>query len=99
MASPTDTASEGPTAFGKHFWILPEQLFGQPASTWADYPDMSIGSQNLWLSWDVGLPCCNVGFQVTNFSLEGLAAGPAVAIGFYTPADDNTQVAWGSHLT
>src|ERR671925_670214 len=53
-ASPATLLSSGATAWT--YWNLPSSLFGQPTGTGVDYPDLSVGDNSLYLSWDVGWP-------------------------------------------
>jgi hypothetical protein len=97
-ASPAQVASSGATAWT--YWNLPSTLFGQPSGTGLDYPDLSVGSNSLYLSWDNGFPgCptgCQSGLQVNRISLSGIQAGGTITIFFTHPQD--SAVAWGSHL-
>jgi hypothetical protein len=97
-ASPATVASSGATAWT--YWNLPSTLFGQPSGTGLDYPDLSVGSNSLFLSWDVGFPACpkgcKSGLQVNRISLSQIQAGGTIGIGFTHPED--SAVAWGSKL-
>jgi hypothetical protein len=98
-ASPAQIRSSGGTAWT--YWNLTPGTFGQPSGTGFDYPDMSVGSNNLYLSWDVGFPSCpsgcNSGFEVVRIPLSQIAAGATIFFDYTTPSD--SSVAWGSHLT
>ncbi len=98
-ASPAQIRNSGGTAWT--YWNLTAGTFGQPAGTGFDYPDVSVGTSNLFLSWDVGFPACpagcNSGFEVVRIPLSQLAAGGTIFFDFTTPSDSN--LAWGSHLT
>src|SRR6266542_2517003 len=55
-ASPASIISSGGTAWT--YWNLPSNIFSQPTGTGVDYPDLSVGDNSLYLSWDVGWPAC-----------------------------------------
>jgi hypothetical protein len=97
-ASPADVANSGGTAWT--YWNLPSSLFGQPTGTGVDYPDLSVGNNSLYMSWDVGWPSCpsgcRGGFQVSRISLAEIQAGGTITI-FYTDPPD-AGLAWGGHL-
>jgi hypothetical protein len=98
VASPSQVSSSGARAWT--YWNLTPQLFGQPAGTGFDYPDMSVGNGFLYMSWDAGAGCptgCTGGFQVARTSLAGLAAGGTITIEFTNPADGGPT--WGSHVS
>jgi hypothetical protein len=98
-ASPASLISSGATAWT--YWNLPSSVFGQPTGTGVDYPDLSVGNNSLYLSWDVGWPSCPMrcrsGFQVSRTSLAGLQAGGTITIQYTNPPD--SSMAWGGHLT
>jgi len=97
VARPSDLVASGATAWT--YWNLTPTLFGQPAGTGFDYPDLSIGDNFLYMSWDAGFGCpsgCRAGFQVARTSLAGLAAGGSITIEFTDPPD--APMAWGSHI-
>ena len=89
-ASPTDIINSGGTAWT--YWNLTPPVFGEPAGTSFDYPDLSVGNNSLYISWDG-----NGGFQVARTSLSGIQAGGTISIDFTHPSD--APMAWGSHLT
>jgi hypothetical protein len=96
-ASPQDIIDSGGTAWT--YWNLTPQVFGQPNGTGFDYPDLSVGDDFLYMSWDAGFGCpsgCRQGFQVARTSLAGLQAGGTITIGFTDPPDG--PMALGSHL-
>lgn len=90
-ASPADIINFGGTAWT--YWNLTPNIFGSCSSF--DYPDLSVGNDFLYMSWDAGGGCSG-GFQVARTSLAGLQAGGTITIGFTTPSDG--PMAWGSHL-
>jgi hypothetical protein len=97
-ASPQDIIDSGATAWT--YWNLTPQVFGQPMGTGFDYPDMSVGNDYLYLSWDAGFGCptgCTQGFQVARINLLEIEAGGTIGIGFTDPA--NGRVAWGAHIS
>jgi PEP-CTERM motif len=98
-ASPAQIISSGGTAWT--YWNLTPNIFGQPAGTGFDYPDVSVGTNNLYLSWDVGFPSCppgcNSGLEVVRIPLAQIMAGGTIFFDFTTPSD--SSLAWGSHLT
>jgi hypothetical protein len=98
-ASPAQIISSGGTAWT--YWNLGVGLFGQPSGTGFDYPDMSVGTNNLYLSWDVGFPkCpsgCNSGLEVVRIPLAQIQASGTIFFAFTKPSDSAS--AWGSHLT
>jgi hypothetical protein len=90
MASPADIINSGGTAWT--YWNLTPQVFGQPIGASFDYPDLSVGNNFLYISWDSS----GGGFQVARTSLAGLKAAGTITIGFTDPK--NAPNAWGSHL-
>jgi hypothetical protein len=97
VASPSDLVASGATAWT--YWNLTPQVFGQPLGTGFDYPDLSVGDNFLYMSWDAGFGCpagCRGGFQVARTSLAGLLAGGSITIEFTDPPD--APMAWGSHI-
>ncbi len=88
-ASPATIMSSGGKAWT--YWNLTPQVFGEPAGKKFDYPDMAIGDNQLYMSWDG-----NGGLQVVRTSLAGIAAGGTISLGFTHPSD--SSMAWGAHL-
>jgi hypothetical protein len=98
VASPQAIRNSNGTAWT--YWNLTPGVFGQPNGTGFDYPDMAVGNNALYMSWDAGAGCpsgCTSGFQVVRTSLAGLQAGGTITIEFTDPA--NGKMAWGSHLS
>lgn len=98
-ASPADIISSGGTAWT--YWNLNPEVFGQPTGTGFDYPDLSVGDNYLYMSWDAGLGCpdgCHRGFQVARTSLAGIQAGGTITIDSTDPSDSPSMITWGSHL-
>jgi hypothetical protein len=98
VASPASIISSDGTAWT--YWNLNPEVFGQPTGTGFDYPDLPVGNNALYMSWDVGWPACPAGCtsgrQVARTSLAGLQAGGTIEIDFTNPGD--STMAWGSHL-
>jgi hypothetical protein len=93
VASPADIMNSGATAWT--YWNLNSTLFGQ--CNGFDYPDLSLGNNFLYLSWDAFTAGnCNGGFQVARTSLAGLQAGGTITIEFTDPS--RAPMAWGSHI-
>lgn len=91
-ASPAQIVSSNGTAWT--YWNLTPNVFGTCSGF--DYPDMSVGSNQLYMSWDAGFGGCSGGFQVVRTSLAGIQAGGTITVEFTDPA--NGTMAWGSHL-
>ncbi len=83
------------------YWNLTPQVFGQPVGTGFDYPDVSVGNNSLYISWDVGFGgCpsgCTSGHQVVRIPLSQIQAGGTISIGYTYPPDAGS--AWGAKLT
>lgn len=96
--SPSALASGGASATWT-YWNLTPTVFGQPAGTGFDYPDMSVGNNYLYLGWDAGFGCpsgCAQGFQVVRVPLDEIQAGGTINLGFTNPTDG--RMAWGAHI-
>ena len=93
MASPADIKNSNGTAWT--YWNLTPSLFGK--CTGPDYPDLSIGDNSLYISWDAGGGGCTGGFQVVRTSLAGIKAAGTITLEFTDPA--NATNIWGEHLT
>jgi len=98
-ARPADIISSGGAAWT--YWNLTPNVFGQPTGTGFDYPDLAVGDNYLYMSWDVGWPgCptgCNKGHEVARTLLSQIQAGGTIGIDYTTPSDSGS--AWGAHLT
>jgi hypothetical protein len=95
MASPDDIRNNGGTAWT--YWNLTPGIFGSCTSF--DYPDMAVGNNALYISWDAGQNCSG-GFQVARIPLtgtNGLLNAGTITISFTHPSD--APMAWGSHIT
>ena len=96
MASPADIKNSNGTAWT--YWNLTPGLFGK--CTGPDYPDLSIGDNSLYISWDAGGGSgCTAGFQVVRTSLAGIQAGGTITLEFTDPANAPSSKIWGEHLT
>jgi hypothetical protein len=97
-ASPAQIISGGGKAWT--YWDLTPGVFGEPTGTGFDYPDLSVGDNYLYMSWDVGWPgCpkgCNSGHEVARSLLSQIKAGGTIGIDYTTPSDSSS--AWGAHL-
>lgn len=98
-ASPADIKNSGGTAWT--YWNLTPEFFGQPTTTGLDYPDLSVGTNALYMSWDVGFPnCppgCRSGRQVARSFLNQIQAGGTIEVDFTDPPD--SPMGWGDHLS
>ncbi len=97
VASPADIISGKGKAWT--YWNLSPSLFGKCEAP--DYPDLSIGDNSLYISWDAGGKAagCTGGFQVVRTSLAGLKAGGTISLDFTDPANAPSSKIWGEHLT
>jgi hypothetical protein len=96
MASPADIKSSNGTSWT--YWNLTPSLFGKCTSP--DYPDLSVGDNSLYISWDAGGGSgCTAGFQVVRTSLAGIQAGGTITLDFTDPANAPQSKVWGGHLT
>src|SRR5215472_4895258 len=92
MASPADIIASNGTAWT--YWNLTPDIFNQ-AGVGFDYPDLSVGDNSLYMTWDVF--GSKGGHLVARTSLAGLQAAGTIEIDYTTPSDSGN--AWGSHLT
>jgi hypothetical protein len=99
-ASPQDIISSGGTAW---MWVdLTPDVFGAVAGTDFDYPDVAVGDNFLYMSWNAGVHCppgCQRGHQVARTSLAGIQTaqiGSIITVDFTHPEDSPN--AWGAHL-
>jgi hypothetical protein len=91
-ASPQQIINSNGTAWT--YWNMPTSVFGSCSGF--DYPDMSVGNNQIYMSWDAGFGVCSGGFQVVRTSHAGIQAGGTITVEFTDPA--NGTMAWGSHL-
>jgi hypothetical protein len=89
--SPADIKSGKPITCT--YWTLTLDLFGQPDTVTFDYPDLSVGDNYLYMSWDADPR----GLLVARTSLAGLQAGGTIEIDFTDPSD--SSLARASHLS
>jgi hypothetical protein len=87
IASPADITRNSGTAWT--YWNLTKATFGQ--ANGFDYPDLSLGNNYLYMSWNVG------GLQVVRTSLAGLQAGGTISLDYTNPSD--SSMAQGAHLS
>ena len=85
MASPADIINSGGTAWT--YWNLTPQLFGEPAGTGFDYPDLAVGGNALYISWNG-----NGGFQVARVPLAGIQGGGTITIDYTHPSDSPSSI-------
>jgi hypothetical protein len=96
MASPADIKNSNGTSWT--YWNLISSLFGK--CTGPDYPDLSVGDNSLYISWDAGNGNgCTSGFQVVRTSLAGIQVGGTITLEFTDPANAPRSKIWGEHLT
>lgn len=93
VATPAMVKSSGGTFW--YYWNFPPSFFGESGF---DYPDLSIGPNDLYLSWDAGLgcKCSNWGHQVARISLKQIQALGSLNVSWTQPPDG--QDAWGAKL-
>ncbi len=101
-ASPADIINSNGTAWT--YWNLPPSLFAgfqnENLDTSLDYPDMAVGNNYLYASWDAGVSCaspCDWGHQAVRISLAQLGAGGTITIEYTDPGDG--RMAWGAKLS
>jgi len=93
-ASPSDIINFNGKAWT--YWNLTPSVFGQPSENF-DYPDLAVGDNYLYISWDAGGPKgCDCGHQVMRTSLAGIQAGGSIGIDYTDPANGGSS--WGAHL-
>jgi len=88
-ASTADVVSSGGTAWT--YWDLTSGLFNL-GNTTMDYPDMSIGSNSLYVSADA----VGTGLLILRISLAEIQQGGTITINFTNPSDSST--AYGGHI-
>jgi hypothetical protein len=94
-ASPADIVNSGGTAWT--YWDLTSATFNLGNRT-MDYPDMSIGTNYLYVSADKVLPPnAGGGLLVMRIPLSQIQSGITINIGYTNPADSGT--AYGGHLS
>jgi hypothetical protein len=92
VATPEDIVANVQTAWTS--WDLTSADFGL-GSEWMDYPDLSVGTNDLYISVDAfGAP--KGGLMVVRVPFKELVARGTINFRYTTPLDSNS--AWGSHL-
>jgi hypothetical protein len=93
VASPEGIVSNAQTAWT--YWDLTSADFGL-GTHWMDYPDMAVGADDLYISFDA-FDAPQGGLMVVRAGLKELAAGGTLNLRYTHPSDSAS--AWGSHLT
>ncbi len=89
-ASPADIISSGGTAWT--YWDLTSEFFGLSSTSWLDYPDLSVGTNSLYMSCDeVG-----TGLEVARIPLAQIQASGTIFVDFTDPS--LSSMAYGGHL-
>jgi hypothetical protein len=93
VATPAMVKSSGGTFW--YYWDFPPSFFGEAGF---DYPDLSVGPNDLYLSWDAGLgcKCTDWGHQVARIPLKQIQALGSLNVSWTHPTDG--QDAWGAKL-
>jgi hypothetical protein len=98
VSSPADIATYSGTKWT--YWDLPATLLASPfdvPNPSIDYPDLSIGNNDLYLSWNLWSGTNSYGHMVARTSLSQLLAGGTIQIALTDPADGGNS--WGAHLS
>ncbi len=90
-ASPADIVTYSGGSQAWTYWLLTPTLFGETTASF-DYPDLSVGDNYLYISWDVR----GVGLQVARIKLDDIKAGGTITIDYTNPSD--SSLAYGGHL-
>jgi len=89
-ASPADIISSHGTAWT--YWDLTSEFFGLSSTSWLDYPDLSVGTNDLYMSCDeVG-----TGLEVARIPLAQIQSGGTIFVDFTDPTLGG--MAYGGHL-
>ncbi len=98
-ATPSQITSSSGTSWT--YWDLPSTLFAEPSGTGYDYPDLSVGTNYLYMDWDACWPGnpsgCNLGREIVRAPLSGIQSGGTLNMNYTTPSDSGD--AWGAHLS
>jgi hypothetical protein len=98
-ATPAQIISGNGTAWT--YWDLPSTLFGEPSGTGFDYPDLAVGNNYVYMSWDTcwpGSPAgCNSGHMIVRAPLSEIQSGGTLNMNYTTPSD--STMVWGGHLS
>jgi len=89
-ASPEDIINSNGTAWT--YWDLTSAMFNLGTTT-MDYPDMSIGTNSLYISVDA----VSTGLLVMRIPLTQIQSGGTINIDFTNPSD--SRVAYGGHIS
>lgn len=89
-ASPADVKSSHGTAWT--YWDITSTQLGY-GNNWIDYPDLSVGNNSLYLSFD------EVGFGLTVVRIPLAEIRDRTTIHFWYTDPNNSPMAYGGHLT
>jgi hypothetical protein len=99
VASPADIMNSNGTAWT--YWKLTPDLFGDwfPSGTTFDYPDLSVGTNYLYVSWNANKPSCTLpcGLEVIRVPLLELQNFTVIHPDASDPSKND--LARASHLT
>jgi hypothetical protein len=90
VARPEDIVTDAMTAWT--YWDLTSADFGL-GTQWMDYPDLAVGTNNLYISFDA---FGTGGLMVVRVPLKELAAGGTINFRYTNPASLDSD--WGAHL-
>jgi hypothetical protein len=98
-ATPAQISASGGKAWT--YWDLPSTIFGEPSLTGFDYPDLSVGNNYLYMSWDAcnpgSPPGCDSGRMIVRAPLSEIQAGATLNMNYSNPSD--SPMVWGGHVT
>jgi hypothetical protein len=82
-ASPAQVISSNGTAWT--YWNLTPEVFGEPTGTGFDYPDLAVGPNSLFMSWDAGVVASTVAVipvscRVTALFMIAIVIVPFIAL-------------------
>ncbi len=90
VARPEDIVTDAMTAWT--YWDLTSADFGL-GTQWMDYPDLAVGTNNLYISFDA---FGTGGLMVVRVPLKELTAGGTLNFRYTNPASLDSD--WGAHL-
>jgi hypothetical protein len=90
VARPEDIVTDAMTAWT--YWDLTSADFSL-GTQWMDYPDLAVGTNNLYISFDA---FGTGGLMVVRVPLKELAAGGTINFRYTNPASLDSD--WGAHL-
>jgi hypothetical protein len=90
VARPEDIVTDATTAWT--YWDLTSADFGL-GTQWMDYPDLAVGTNNLYISFDA---FGTGGLMVVRVPLKELTAGGTLNFRYTNPASLDSD--WGAHL-